>query len=243
MHGPRWQTLKTALMQEQDHYTLSEDLIQPYYIDYASVLAARELDVQPGNAVLDLCAAPGGKSLIIAGKIGKSGLLVANDVSRSRRARLSRVLHSHLPEQVLRNLRITGFDGRTWCLHEQNRYDRILVDAPCSSERHVLHSLYHLKQWTPARTRHLSMQAYTLLVSALTACLPGGIVLYCTCTVSYLENDEVIRKLSRKKENLFIILKPACMTGEPTEFGLQIWPDQTDNMGPIYISKLKKSNV
>ena len=108
-------------------------------MDGASILAAQALDPQPGDDILDLCAAPGGKSLMLAEKIAEAGTLVANDRSASRRGRLKRVLESYIPNPVRERIRVTGHDATKWCVFETEAYDRILLDAPCSSERHVLH--------------------------------------------------------------------------------------------------------
>ena len=235
----RWDSLKAAFAGESDYCTLSEGLLKPYFLDRASMYPAQALDVQPGDCVLDLCAAPGGKTLILALAKGEAGTLVANDKSADRRARLKAVVTEHLPAAIANTVRITGFDAATWGLYQQAMYDRVLLDAPCSSERHVLSSPYYLAQWTPARTKQLAIRQFAMLAAALDAAKAGGRVVYSTCSISPLENDGVIEKLFKKRKDLFDIIEAAPGIGEKTKYGIQILPDTT-GAGPIYYCCLEK---
>ena len=235
----RWDALKASFAGESDYCTLSEGLLKPYFLDRASVYPAQALDVQPGDCVLDLCAAPGGKTLILALAKGETGTLVANDKSADRRARLKAVVTEHLPAAIANTVRITGFDAATWGLYQQAMYDRVLLDAPCSSERHVLSSPYYLAQWTPARTKQLAIRQFAMLAAALDAAKAGGRVVYSTCSISPLENDGVIEKLFKKRKDLFDIIEAAPGIGEKTKYGIQILPDTT-GAGPIYYCCLEK---
>ena len=241
--GPRWQVLREALLAPPKYTELGLPLKKSYFLDEASVHAAAALETGADDIVLDMCAAPGGKTLVIAEKISGAGKLVANDRSASRRARLLRVLDEHLDTTLRSKITVTGHDARRWGMYQQNIYDRILLDIPCSSERHILGSQKHLERWSEARTRNLASQAYAFLVSGINALKPGGTLLYCTCSISDLENDEVIRKFLKKKKNSAIVVEPAITPekiGEPTEFGLKIWPDTAEGSGPIYYAILRK---
>ncbi len=235
----RWDSLKAAFAGESDYCTLSEGLLKPYFLDRASMYPAQALDVQPGDCVLDLCAAPGGKTLILALAKGEAGSLVANDKSADRRVRLKAVVTEHLPAAIANTVRITGFDAATWGLHQKDMYDRVLLDAPCSSERHVLSSPYYLAQWTPARTKQLAIRQFAMLAAALDAAKAGGRVVYSTCSISPLENDGVIEKLFKKRKDMFDILQVEPQIGEKTKYGIQILPDTT-GAGPIYYCTLEK---
>ncbi len=236
----RWDTLRSALLKDPVRSPYTKGLLKPYYLDNASLFTALSLEVQEGDDVLDLCAAPGGKTLILAGQIGTSGTLVSNDRSSTRRARLKRVISEHLPESVAKHITVTGHDAARWSLYEQDRYDRILLDAPCSSERHILGSPEHLKKWGPARTKHLAIKEYSMLVSALEAVKRGGIIVYSTCALSPLENDGVLEKLSRKRKGRFELISPDLPFGERTTYGWQVLPDTEGGHGPMYIAKLKR---
>ena len=235
----RWDALKASFAGENDYCTLSEGLLKPYFLDRASVYPAQALDVQPGDCVLDLCAAPGGKTLILALAKGEAGTMVANDKSADRRARLKAVVTEHLPAAIASTVRITGYDAATWGLYQQAMYDRVLLDAPCSSERHVRSSPYYLAQWTPARTKQLAIRQFAMLAAALDAAKAGGRVVYSTCSISPLENDGVIEKLFKKRKDMFDILQVEPQIGEKTKYGIQILPDTT-GAGPIYYCTLEK---
>lgn len=93
LFGERWDLLKESLLDSNSQYVeLKEGFLQSYFLDPASVEAALVLDVQEGFQVLDLCAAHGGKSLILANALNGKGWLVSNDLSPARRERLNRVL-------------------------------------------------------------------------------------------------------------------------------------------------------
>jgi 16S rRNA C967 or C1407 C5-methylase (RsmB/RsmF family) len=236
-YGERWPLLKEALIKDPVAIELQEGLLKPYYLDRASCLAAKSLDAAPGETILDMCAAPGGKSLILAVALGGKGALVANDRSSARRERLRRVLAEYLPPITLSAVRVTSHDATRWGLYEQDLYDRVLLDAPCSSERHVLRSESHLSRWSPARSRHLANQAYAMLAAAYTAVKPGGVILYSTCALSPLENDGVVGKLLAKRDATIL---PVGVRGERTEYGIQITPDRDNGSGPMYLSKITK---
>lgn len=234
----RWESLKEALLKEPVKTAYTKGLLQPYYLDEASVAAAMALDIKEGDRVLDLCAAPGGKTLILTGQLGESGKLTSNDRSSARRARLKKVIAEHLPDYAASQITVTGHDASKWCLYETNVYDKILLDAPCSSERHVLTSPSHLKKWGTARTKHLAVQAYSMLVSALDVVKNGGTIVYSTCALSPVENDGVIEKLEKKRPDRFKLVKPDIPFGETTKYGWQILPDTAEGKGPMYIAKI-----
>ncbi len=251
LYGDRWEGLRACLSRESGGHQpeavssgrpieLREGLKRSYYLDEASFLAAEALDVQPGDSVLDLCAAPGGKSLILALHSGTEGTLVANERSATRRARLLRVLDTHLPPEIRSRIRVTGHDARRWGLYETDRYDRVLLDAPCSSEAHVLASPNHLAEWSPSRTRNLATQAHAMLAAAVDAARPGGIILYSTCSVSPAENDEVVERLLKKRSGVVEVLSRSAPWGEQSKHGWQIFPDRSEGRGPIYYAILRK---
>jgi 5-methylcytosine rRNA methyltransferase NSUN4 len=235
-----WTGLREALIKPSKHVLADDRLLLPYHIDEASLYAARCLEVVPGESVLDMCAAPGGKTLVFAMMLEGRGRLIANERSASRRDRLQKVLLNHLPSENHKIIKVTGHDATRWCQYEQSEYDKILLDVPCSSERHVIKSPAHLKRWSPARTKHLSFQAYAFLSSALRVVKPDGCILYSTCALSPLENDGVIDKLHRRRGGDFELLDIKIPFGKKTDFGLQVRPDTDDGRGPLYISRIHR---
>ena len=210
-----------------------------YMMDLASALAPLSLDIQLEDHVLDLCAAPGGKSFVLASLLKATGSLTSNDRSRDRRERLKKVLKSHLSPESFETVKITGHDASSWCLHEQEAYDKILLDAPCSSERHLLENPKHTKDWKPARTKRLAANQWTMLASAFQVLKSNGLLVYSTCSISPLENDGVVEKMKKKFDGQFELKEFSFDLGEKTPYGHIILPDE-NGWGPFYLSIIKK---
>lgn len=242
LFGERWPSLLEALKGEgcATELRFGEGL-EPYYLDEASVFAAKALDVHPGMDVLDMCAAPGGKTLVIASMLEGNGSLQSNDRSPDRRLRLQRVLENSLPEAWRSIVKVTGYDGMKFGLHRRESFDRILLDAPCSSDRHVLASPTHLAEWSSKRVKRLSVEQGALLASAVDALRPGGTLVYGTCALSPLENDKVVEKILKKRPSMRSETIENLLPGaDRTEFGVHILPDRSEGRGPIYCAKLVK---
>jgi len=216
------------------------ELASAYIMDAASVIAARALEVRSGECVLDLCAAPGGKALVLLEALSRAGELTLNDRSRKRSLRLKAVLRQYVPADILDRVKLTTHDARRWGLYRPAAYDAILLDAPCSSERHVLSDPAELAKWSPSRIQRLASDQYAMLASAATALRPGGRLVYSTCALAPEENDAVIRRLLKKDRHGVSVSPVAARSGEATEYGWQIHPDR-HGAGPIYFSKLTKS--
>jgi 16S rRNA C967 or C1407 C5-methylase (RsmB/RsmF family) len=210
-----------------------------YIMDPASIYPALALGVQSGDRVLDLCAAPGGKTLLLAEGLKDGGELVANELSDQRRARLRAVLNMYVSAPVRTRVKVTNHDGSKWCLYEKDAFDRVLVDAPCSGERHLLANPAELNVWSKARTKNLNLRQYALLVSALQVVKPGGRIVYSTCSISPMENDAVIARLLKKRKGEARVLMSQIDVGEATEHGWALLPDQC-SVGPIYFSILER---
>lgn len=243
LYGERWPGLKAALLSPESKISRScFEGHAEYRMDAASIVAAQVLGVKTGDQVLDLCAAPGGKSLVLLEALGDQGLLTANELSYSRRKRLELVLTDHVPESSRPFVKVTGYDGNRFGLKRAGEFDRVLVDVPCSSERHLLHQDPSMKSWTLSRTQQLARRQYSLLCSAILSLKAGGRLLYSTCSISPAENDEVIeRALKRKSDQVQLADcdESLLLNGfEKTEFGYQMFPDRVPGAGPIYFSCL-----
>ena len=243
IYGDRWIRLKSALLEPAPK--VMRDCFQgfaEYGMDEASIRAAEALQVKPGEKILDICAAPGGKTLILAERLEGKGSLVSNELSSARRLRLKTVVESHVPENIRELIHVTGFDGNQFGIKKQNEFDRVLLDAPCSSERHLLEEDPMQKDWKESRTKQLAQRQYSLLCSALLTLRPGGTLVYSTCSISPLENDGVIeRLLTRKSGQVKLDSEISDLSDlEKTQFGFQIFPDRFHGIGPIFIARLQK---
>ncbi|EGD83418.1 hypothetical protein PTSG_04026 [Salpingoeca rosetta] len=225
---------------------MAESGLMPYYLmDGASIFPALALDVEEGDCVLDMCAAPGGKSLILAEHLGDRGLLTSNDPSAARRARLGRVLREYIPAHIhAACVQVTGHDGAKWNRFEQNAFDKILLDAPCSSDRqhvqHVLEESKQLKEWSGSRIKQNAKRQEDMLVAAIDIVRVGGRIVYSTCALSGYENDRVIhRVLKRRKDQIKVVQPQEPVVGDKTKYGVHILPDSTQ-WGPIFYAVLER---
>lgn len=221
-----------------------KDVLDFYVMDPASAFAARALDVQDGDRVLDMCAAPGGKSLILIEALQTSGEIICNDLSADRRERLKKVIQHYVPRSVRDRVWIKGQDAVQFGLREPESFDRILLDAPCSGERHVLADPRALSEWSPKRPRGLEQRQYALLSAAFLALKPEGHLVYSTCSLNPEENDGVVQRLLEKRKE-FIEALPLDTSllagGEQTRYGVIFLPDRC-GYGPLYVSRLFKRN-
>jgi 16S rRNA (cytosine1407-C5)-methyltransferase len=261
IYGSRWETLRESLLAPVHSVAFDSGLVKAYRLDYASVLAARSLRV-PGAPsptesvdtaeILDACAAPGGKTLVIAGRLREGQRLLANEFSAERRRRLLATLDEHLSAEQRERVRVAAFDaaalGRR--RNEWGRFDAILLDAPCSSERHVLASERELSRWTAARPRFLATRQWALLSAAFLLLKPGGSLVYATCALDPGENDGVAGRLLEKygpeRDTALPFAAspdpPDFTEGEATRYGRIILPDSPGAWGPMYVARFKKSS-
>jgi 16S rRNA (cytosine1407-C5)-methyltransferase len=179
--------------------------------------------------------------------MGKDTVLLANDFSSERQRRLRIVLDKHLYPETRSRVRISGFDaaraaGRQ---SEQGRFNAILLDAPCSTERHVVQDKTTLEKWTPARPRFLAGRQWALLSAAFLMLSPGGSLVYATCSINPEENDAIAGRLLKKyggaKVQSCTLDRPDFTEGEELEYGRIILPDINEGSGPMYIARFKKS--
>lgn len=248
VYKERWPQIFAALQVDVQHvqrpnsfYEADSDQLQFYKMDPASILVARALEVQQNEKILDLCAAPGGKSLILAEALNSTGELISNEFSNSRRERLMRVFKEYIPMDQRGNVFVKGQDGNQFGLRMPDEFDRVLADVPCSGERHLLENKSEFEKWTVRRSQNLAVRQFSLLSSAWLACKPGGRIVYSTCSISPIENDEIIQKIIKRRS--VQILRPAFLESETclekSEFGYQVLPDRS-GFGPMYFSVLQK---
>jgi len=239
VYGDRWAGLREALSRPREAESLNEGLLKTYHLDGGSLWPPALLKVHSGEAVLDLCSAPGGKALQLALALGGEGRLVLNELSRSRRQRLERVIEEHLPEKMRGHIEIWGKDGSRLGEWISERFDAILVDAPCSSERHLLDNPSELETWGPKRSKQLAHRQMALLCSALELLRPGGRLVYSTCSISPEENEVLVERFLKKRKERVKVMDALEGPGEARCFGRLLLPDTSRGMGPMYACKME----
>lgn len=239
IYSGRWPDLKKAMLEDSEPIMLAGPLAAPYYMDKASIAAASFLPIREDDAVLDMCAAPGGKTLVLACKLNGTGSLVSNDRSSQRRNRLHNVIETCLPQELRANITVTGHDSTKWGLYQRDTYDCVLLDAPCSSERHVIKSPAALSEWSTNRPKVLSITQFAMIAAALDAVRPGGFILYSTCSVNPVENSDVIAKLHKKRSGKFTEVA-VDTSAEKLEHGYIFLPDRSGGTGPLFFCLLRK---
>lgn len=147
------------------------------------------LDVQKGDAVLDLCAAPGGKSTQIATLLDGTGLLWSNEIVKKR----SQILLSNIERMGIKNSVVSSMSPEKLCTNLQGYFDKVLVDAPCSGEGMFRKDAQAISEWSLEHTKACMERQLQILESAKLCLKEGGTLVYSTCTFSPYENEEAIR--------------------------------------------------
>ena len=177
-----------------------------YYLQEPSAMTpASCLPVTPGENILDLCAAPGGKATALGAMLNGSGLLVANDISSSR------------TRALLRNIELFGianaFVTNETPAHLKDRFPeffhKILLDAPCSGEGMFRKEDALARDWTPEKSDELSVLQKELILQAADMLRPGGQLLYSTCTFAPKEDEGVVSYLLENRPDMKLMELPA----------------------------------
>lgn len=239
VYGARWDALKRALGREPNKITLHNPFaLDRYDLDAASTVPVVWLGAK-GEHHADFCASPGGKFLAHIFQREGRGRWFASDLSPARVARLKAVLHDCVPAEVMERIEIRVGDASRWGMKMPETFDSILVDAPCSGERHLLESPQEIGRWSKKGSQRLAVRQNALLCSALDALKPGGRMVYSTCSISPIENDGVVEKFEKSRKGKFRRIEVKESKGEATEKGWILLPDVTDS-GPIYFSVFEK---
>jgi len=188
-----------------------------YVQEAVQVLPVIALDPQPGDAVLDLCAAPGGKSTQIAARMEGIGPLIANEPNGRRQ----QALLANVNRLGILNATITSYRGESFPLRA--RFDRILVDVPCSAEG-TLRKEPSLRAGASTGTiARLGRLQKRLIVRAYDLLRPGGVLVYSTCTFAPEENESVVAHLLEARDAR---LSPLSLPFEASP-GLAAWKKET----------------
>ncbi len=156
-----------------------------YMQEPSAMSAVTALDPQPGERVLDMCAAPGGKTTQIAAAMGGKGLLFANEYIRSR----ANILVSNIERMGIANCVVTSLHPDVPAGYFPMWFDRVLVDAPCSGEGMFRREEAAVTEWSPEHVRTCAARQRGILHSAAQCVAEGGVLVYSTCTFAPEENE------------------------------------------------------
>lgn len=219
-----------------------------YYLQEPSAMTpANRLPIEPGDKVLDVCAAPGGKATELGAKLQGQGVLVANDISNSR------------AKGLLKNIEVFGI-GNVLVLSEEpgkiedyfpEYFDKILIDAPCSGEGMFRKDKKMVKAWEEHGPEFFAKIQRSIVTQAARMLKPGGMILYSTCTFDPEENEGTIEYLLEQYPE-FIIKdivpyegfasgKPEVTKSKSEDFKktVRIWPHKLQGEGH-YVALLQK---
>jgi 16S rRNA (cytosine967-C5)-methyltransferase len=169
-----------------------------YLQDEASQLVAQEVEVKSGERVLDLCAAPGGKTTMMADRSGDGAIIVAADRSPARLATVVNTMRLH----ELKSIKAVLLDALEPLPFAPRSFDKILVDAPCSGTGTLRRNPEIRWRLTPVDIFNLAKQQQYILRQAIEVLKPGGCLIYSTCSVEREENEEVIHEVLANDERL-----------------------------------------
>lgn len=219
-----------------------------YYIQEPSAMAVAEiLDPRPGERILDLCAAPGGKTTQIAGRMQGEGLLVANEIVPER----ARILSQNVERMGVRNCVVCNEKPERLAELFPGFFDRILVDAPCSGEGMFRKDEAARQEWSPAHVTMCAERQGKILEEAARMLKPGGVLVYSTCTFAPEENEGTISAFIHAHGDYIIEETDCCEAfsqGQPgwaddpadgIEYTMRLWPHKLKGEGH-YIACLRR---
>lgn len=176
-----------------------------YYIQEPSAMApATYLEAQPGERVLDLCAAPGGKSTQIAAAMGGEGLLISNEIHPAR----AKILSENIERMGIRNGMVINESPQSLAKIFESYFDRIMVDAPCSGEGMFRKNTDACEEWSPENVENCAMRQQEILTCAAFMLRPGGRIVYSTCTFAPEENEGTISRFLEEHPEFHMVEVP-----------------------------------
>lgn len=223
-----------------------------YYIQEPSAMApVTLLEVRPGERILDLCAAPGGKSTQIAAALQGEGLLICNEIHPAR----AKILSENIERMGIRNACVTNETPQHLAEVFVEYFDRILVDAPCSGEGMFRKNEIACEEWSPENVDLCAARQDEILDCAVKMLRPGGRLVYSTCTFAPQENEGSISRLLHRHPEFKILTMDKAKLGltgcdgvpqwgesavKELEQTLRLWPHRIKGEGH-YAAVLQKS--
>ena len=192
-----------------------------YYLQEASAMAPVVLlDPQPGEWVCDLCAAPGGKTTQIAGRMAGEGLLLCNEINPKR----AKILSRNMERMAVSNALVTNEHPQRLAQQFAGLFDRVLIDAPCSGEGMFRKEEAAVTDWSPETVEMCARRQGEILDSGAQLVKPGGRLVYSTCTFAPQENEEAVAAFLQRHPEFEPeqVIAPWFAAGENGSF--RMWP-------------------
>ncbi|MEO5685180.1 MAG: RNA methyltransferase [Chitinophagaceae bacterium] len=219
-----------------------------YYVQEASSMFLEQAIQQTTSLsmplrVLDLCAAPGGKSTLLQSLISKESLLVSNEVIKSRAA----VLEENIIKWGAANVVVTNNDPAHFA-RLQNYFDVIVIDAPCSGSGLFRRDPGAIKEWSENNVQLCSQRQQRIIADVWPALKQNGILIYSTCSYSAAEDENILEWISKDLNAEGIRLKlrkewqiVETIAGKPSTFGYRFYPDKVRGEG-FFIAAVQKQD-
>ena len=172
-----------------------------YIQDAASMMISKFLGVNENDVILDMCAAPGGKSIDIAIKLKNNGVIISNDINYSR----AKILSNNIENYGFSNVFVTCNDFEKIYKFYNKKFSKIILDAPCSGSFMFRKNEFAKEDWTQEKVKKYSLMQENLLEYAYYMLQDGGTLYYSSCSLSKEENEMQIEKFLNKHEDLELI--------------------------------------
>ena len=204
-----------------------------YYIQEPSAMsAAALLAPKPGMRVLDLCAAPGGKTTQLAAYLKQEGILVSNEIHPAR----CRILSQNVERMGIRNAIVTNEDSQRLAEFFPSYFHAILVDAPCSGEGMFRKNPEAMEEWSADQVEVCAKRQQEILNNAAKMLMGGGTLVYSTCTFSPEENEQTMARFLAEHEEFEVLEEktPYFSPGNPAWAGESVEPFIAGEMGKTF---------
>ncbi|HMY81142.1 MAG TPA: RsmB/NOP family class I SAM-dependent RNA methyltransferase [Candidatus Absconditabacterales bacterium] len=197
-----------------------------YIQETAASLPASLLPIPDQGIILDMCASPGGKTIQLAQRVKSSHSKAVIRANESERTRMNQLINN-IQRCCMDNVLVTNYDGRTIGQHYPESVECVLLDAPCSGEG-MFFKADTITHWNEHRIHEIAHLQYELLVSAYKACKVGGTIIYSTCTMNDIENEQVISRFEEQFLGNVAIIQTR-----------RLWPHK-DYTGGFFLCEIKK---
>ncbi len=232
-----------AYIYDKNEYELGKSIYHElgcfYLQEPSAMVVSYMLDAKEDDFILDLCAAPGGKTIQVSLSMNQKGIIISNDISKER----CRALKDNVDRLGLKNIVITNNDFKYIYQNFLNSFDKIILDAPCSGSGMFRKDDKMLQDWSINKVYKNAVTQYELISIAYQMLKPGGTLVYSTCSYSYEEDEEVIQYLLNNVEATILDINVSKMFyQDKTKLGIHLFPYLFPGEGH-YICLIRKPGI